>query len=67
LLDVDPGDCVAVEDSQAGIDAAKDAGMRVLAVSRPGLSRPLTGADLFAAAVSIESITGLLGRSARAA
>jgi HAD superfamily hydrolase (TIGR01509 family) len=67
LLDVDPGDCVAVEDSQAGIDAAKDAGMRVLAVSRPGLSRPLTGADLFAAEVSIESITGLLSRSARAA
>jgi HAD superfamily hydrolase (TIGR01509 family) len=67
LLGVDPRDCVAVEDSQAGIDAAKDAGMPVLAVSRPGLLRPLTGADLVAAEVSIESITGLLVRNARAA
>jgi beta-phosphoglucomutase-like phosphatase (HAD superfamily) len=67
LLGVDPCDCVAVEDSQAGIDAAKNAGMPVLAVSRPGLLRPLTGADLLAAEVSIESVTDLLGRGARAA
>jgi HAD superfamily hydrolase (TIGR01509 family) len=67
LLDVDPADCVAIEDSQAGIDAAKSAGMPVMAVSRPGLLRPLAGADLLAHEVSIASVTRLLGGSARAA
>jgi HAD superfamily hydrolase (TIGR01509 family) len=67
LLGVDPADCVAVEDSQAGIDAAKDAGMLVLAVVRPGLLHALKGADLFSAAVSIGSVTRLLDGSARAA
>jgi HAD superfamily hydrolase (TIGR01509 family) len=67
LLGVDPADCVAIEDSQAGIDAAKSAGMPVLAVSRPGLLRPLAGADLLSDEVSIASVTGLLGGSARAA
>jgi HAD superfamily hydrolase (TIGR01509 family) len=67
LLGVDPADCVAVEDSQAGIDAARAAGIPVLAVSRPGLLRPLTRADLFADEVSIGSVTALLDRSARAA
>jgi HAD superfamily hydrolase (TIGR01509 family) len=67
LLGVDPADCVAVEDSQAGIDAAKDAGMLVLAVLRPGLLQALNGADLFADAVSIGNVTRLLGGSARAA
>ena len=67
LLGVDPAGCVAVEDSQAGIDAARAAGMPVLAVSRPGLLRPLRGADLLADAVSVASITGLLGGTARAA
>jgi HAD superfamily hydrolase (TIGR01509 family) len=67
LLGVDPADCVAVEDSQAGIDAARAAGIPVLAVSRPGLLRPLTGADLYADEVSIGSVSALLGSSARAA
>jgi HAD superfamily hydrolase (TIGR01509 family) len=67
LLGIDPAECVAVEDSQAGIDAAKAAGMSVLAVSRPGLLRPLTGADLLSDEVSVANVTRLLGRSARAA
>jgi HAD superfamily hydrolase (TIGR01509 family) len=67
LLGVDPADCVAVEDSQAGIDAARAAGIPVLAVSRPGLLRPLTHADLFADEVSIGCVAALLDRSARAA
>ena len=67
LLGVDPADCVAVEDSQAGIDAARAAGIPVLAVSRPGLRHPLTGADLLSHEVSVASVTDLLGRSARAA
>jgi HAD superfamily hydrolase (TIGR01509 family) len=67
LLGVAPADCVAVEDSQAGIDAAKAAGMPVLAVSRPGLLQALTGADLLSHEVSVANVTGLLGGSARAA
>jgi HAD superfamily hydrolase (TIGR01509 family) len=67
LLGVDPADCVAIEDSQAGIDAASAAGIPVLAVSRPGLARPLTGADLVTDEVSIARVTDLLGRAARAA
>jgi beta-phosphoglucomutase-like phosphatase (HAD superfamily) len=67
LLGVDPADCVAVEDSQAGIDAAKAAGMPVLAVARPGLRHPLTGADLLSHEVSVANVTGLLDGSARAA
>jgi len=67
LLGINPGDCVAVEDSQAGIDAAKAAGMPVLAVSRPGLLHPLTGADLISHEVSVANVTGLLSGSARAA
>jgi HAD superfamily hydrolase (TIGR01509 family) len=67
LLGFDPADCVAVEDSQAGVDAAKAAGMRVLAVSRPGLLHPLTGADLLSSEVSAANVTGLLGERARAA
>jgi HAD superfamily hydrolase (TIGR01509 family) len=67
LLGVHPADCVAVEDSQAGIDAAKAAGMSVLAVSRPGLLHPLTRADLFALEVSVADVAGLLGARARAA
>jgi HAD superfamily hydrolase (TIGR01509 family) len=67
LLGVDPADCVAVEDSQAGIDAARAAGMPVLAVTRPGLLHPLTGADLNSDEVSLAKVTDLLGRSARAA
>jgi HAD superfamily hydrolase (TIGR01509 family) len=66
LLGVDPADCVAIEDSQAGIDAAKAAGIPVLGVSRPGLLRPLADADLISDEVSIANVTSLLG-SARAA
>ncbi len=60
LLGVDPAHCVAIEDSQAGIDAARAAGMKVLAVSRPGLRGELTGADLLADEVSAAGVSGLL-------
>jgi sugar-phosphatase len=32
LLGVEPGECVAIEDSVAGVRSAKGAGMRVIAV-----------------------------------
>lgn len=60
LLGIDPAHCVAIEDSQAGIDAARAAGMKVLAVSRPGLRGGLTGADLLADEVSAAGVKGLL-------
>jgi sugar-phosphatase len=36
-LGVDPAECVAIEDSQAGVRSAKAAGMRVIAVPPPHL------------------------------
>jgi len=60
LLGIDPAHCVAIEDSQAGIDAARAAGMKVLGVTRPGLRGSLTGADLLADEVSAAGVGGLL-------
>lgn len=46
-LGVEPGDCVAVEDSPSGIAAARAAGMRVVAVDRAFFpAEALVGADL---------------------
>jgi len=60
LLGIEPTRCVAIEDSQAGIDAARAAGMKVLAVARPGLPERLTGADLLVDEVSASSVNRLL-------
>jgi HAD superfamily hydrolase (TIGR01509 family) len=63
LLGVDPAHCVAIEDSQAGIDAARAAGMRVVAVSRPGRTDLLTGADLHTGVLSAAGVAALLPAS----
>jgi HAD superfamily hydrolase (TIGR01509 family) len=60
LLGVDPNCCVAIEDSQVGIDAARAARMTVLAVSRSGSPAPLRGADLLSEEVSAAGVTALL-------
>ena len=44
--DLSPAKCVVVEDSPAGIDAGKAAGMRVLAVATSYPTDALTAADL---------------------
>jgi HAD superfamily hydrolase (TIGR01509 family) len=67
MLGVDPACCVAIEDSQAGIDAARAARMTVLAVSRPGVRGGLTGADLLADEVSTANVNRLLNGTVRAA
>lgn len=41
-----PGDCLAVEDSAAGVRAAKDAGMRCIAVTNSSPAATLAAADL---------------------
>ncbi|GGS91791.1 hydrolase [Planobispora rosea] len=60
-LGVEPGDCVAVEDSPTGIAAARTAGCRVVAVSshRPGTAQSLPagpGAAPYDVAMTVESL-----------
>lgn len=55
--------CLAVEDSPAGIDAARAAGMRVLAVTTSYPAETLAGAERIEASladVSLEMLEGLL-------
>lgn len=58
-LGADPTGCVAVEDTPAGVAAARAAGMRVLGVDR-GLGLDLGEADRVVAAVSRAAVDGLL-------
>ena len=45
-LSIKPEDCIVIEDAQAGIEAAKAAGMKVLAVKSPNThGQDLSGAD----------------------
>ena len=45
LLDVDPAGCVAIEDSHWGIDAARSAGMRTIAITSTSDVGALAAAD----------------------
>jgi len=45
-LAVDPRDCVAIEDAPNGVQAAKHAGMRCIAVTNSVARERLEGADL---------------------
>jgi len=56
-LQADPSECVVFEDSTAGINAAKRAGMQAVALVRPGLpEQDMSRADLIVSSLSGFSI-----------
>jgi beta-phosphoglucomutase family hydrolase len=62
-LGVEPGRCLVIEDAVAGVDAAKRAGMRCLAVTNTHPGDSLDGADMVVdslARVSVDDIVKLL-------
>jgi beta-phosphoglucomutase-like phosphatase (HAD superfamily) len=63
-LGLDPSVCVAVEDSIQGVDSARDAGMKVLAVTNSFTAEELHKADRIVSSlegVTLESVAELLG------
>ena len=46
MLQVEPGDCLVVEDSPSGVQAALSAGMKVMAVATPYTREQLSESDL---------------------
>lgn len=63
-LGVEPTRCIAIEDSQPGVDAAVAAGMRVVGLVRPD-AKALTGATLVADELSFELVGRLLREDGR--
>jgi len=45
-MSLDPNDCLVIEDSPSGINAGKDAGMKVIAIDPTGEREDLEAADL---------------------
>jgi beta-phosphoglucomutase len=60
-----PSECLAIEDSAAGIDAAKAAGMRVLALTHTAAESTLARADLVRRALRETDLDDILRRLAR--
>lgn len=50
------GSCLAIEDTPAGITSAKDAGLRVMAVTNSYPEKELTGADRVVASLADETL-----------
>src|SRR5690242_7759004 len=56
-----PASCVVVEDAPAGVEAARNAGMAVIAVPDPGMSRSrFAGADLIVSGLGDIDVERLL-------
>ncbi len=58
-LQLDPADCIAIEDSPAGVTAAKAAGMHTIAVTNTHNASQLQHADLV-----VDSLEGVLAKLA---
>jgi beta-phosphoglucomutase family hydrolase len=61
-LNVEPGDCLVIEDAVAGVTAAKAAGMKCIAVTNTHTARSLIEADLIADSlreINIDAIKAL--------
>ena len=61
-LGIDPDACLVVEDTPAGVEAARAAGMTCLAVDRLGRPERLDGASLIVPALDCAAIASLLER-----
>lgn len=46
LLEVNPAECVVIEDADKGIEAARAAGMKAVGLITPGSGQALSGADM---------------------
>jgi len=62
-LSVTPGDCVVIEDAVNGIQAAKAAGMRCVAVAQTFPTEKLGAADLVRPDIASVTLADLLGRA----
>jgi len=61
-LGMDPPECIVIEDAQAGIEAAKAAGMKVLAVDSPNThGQDISGADRIVESLELADIALLEG------
>lgn len=64
---VQPGECLVIEDTVAGIEAAHRAGMRVLAVAQTASEGELAGADLVRRSLAETDLDDVLRRLAQTA
>jgi beta-phosphoglucomutase-like phosphatase (HAD superfamily) len=69
LKTVDPASCVAIEDSHWGLEAARSAGLRCVAVTHTYPAAELSGADLVVdqlSDITIPRLEGLVRDNGRA-
>jgi HAD superfamily hydrolase (TIGR01509 family) len=64
LVGLAPEECVVVEDAPNGVQAAKAAGMRCVAVAQTFPPERLAGADLMRSGMTAITVADLLGREA---
>ncbi len=64
---ISPAECLAIEDTVAGIEAARQAGMRVLAVAQTASLNELSTADLIRPSLNVAELDELLRQFAKTA